>query len=150
MLTDIPVEQRAVIRWHLESVLVWLLIGYFAVCSVTIPFINAWWLGELSVLAVIQLPKIVLAGWLQTEIVMKAIRLLGLSYGSFSPDYSMARPYGLALAYLIPLGIALSAFWLRKRGAQSRLWLGWALVAVALVDYGMTLIFAHQRFLTIY
>lgn len=150
MPTDIPVEQRAVSYWHPESVLVWLLTGYFALCSVTIPFINTWWLGELPVLAVIQLPKTVLAGWLRTEVVMKAIRLLGLSYGSFSPDYLMARPYGLALAYPIPLGIVLAAFWLCNRETRFRLWPALVLVAVALVDYVMTLIFTHQRFLTIY
>ncbi|MEN6365628.1 MAG: hypothetical protein ABFC88_02305 [Thermoguttaceae bacterium] len=114
MPTDVSIEQRTATHWHIDMALVWLLIGYFALCSVTIPFINAWWLGELPVLAVIQLPKIVFAGWLRTEVVMKAIQLLELSHGSSSPDYSMARPYGLALAYLLPLGIVLSVFWLRN------------------------------------
>ena len=137
-------------RLPLREVLLWLLIGYYAVCSITIPFINALWLSELPVLAVIQLPKIIVAGWLRREVVMQLIQLLGLSYGSASPDYLMARPYGLALAYLLPLGIVLVMFWLRNQKSRSRLWPVWALVTVTFVDYVMTLIFADQRFLTIY
>jgi hypothetical protein len=38
---------------------------------------------------------------------MVAIQHLGLSRGSFSPDYILARPYALAIAYLIPLSILL-------------------------------------------
>lgn len=150
MPTDTRAERHSSIRARIELVLLWLLIGYYAVCSVTIPFINAVWLGELPVLPVIQLPKITFAGWLRTEVVMKLIRLLGLSQGSFSPDYLMARPYALALAYLLPLGIVLVTFWLRHRKTGLHPGRAWVLVAVALVDYIMTLIFADHRFLTIY
>jgi hypothetical protein len=38
---------------HVYSVLLKLLIAYFLTCSLTIPFVNRLWLGEIPVLALI-------------------------------------------------------------------------------------------------
>jgi len=126
------------------------LIGYCLVCTLTIPFINALWLGEIPLLALVQLPKIEYANWLRSGLVMQAIRLLGLSSGSFSPDYILARPYGLAIAYLFPFAILMAVLWMRTRLVKPYGWLTILLLVVAVIDFVATLVFADQRALTIY
>jgi len=69
------------------------LLVYCAVSILTLPFINRVWFGEIPVIALIQVPKTRFVGWLRTDVVMPVIRMLGLSRGSFSPDYLLARPY---------------------------------------------------------
>lgn len=126
------------------------LIVYCLLCTLTIPFINAIWLGEIPVLALIQLPKIEYADWLRSGHVMQAIRLLGLSSGSASPDRILARPYALAIAYLYPLAILIAVLWMRTRMKQPYRRLTVLLLIAAAIDFAATLMFAHQRFLTIY
>jgi hypothetical protein len=129
----------------------WFLVGYCAISCLTLPFIGRVWLGELPVLAVIQLPKIAVAGWLRTHVVMETITFLGFSRGSFSPDYILARPYALALTYLIPMvvigfiGLRRSRFIDRRRNFVTVIFL-----VAAAIDYVFTLIFADGRYLTIY
>ena len=124
--------------------------AYFVASILTLPFLNAIWLGEVPLLALVQLPKVVLAGWLRTDVVMPAIGALGLSRGSFSPDYGMARPYALALAYLVVLGVLFGT--LRITGRMPRARFRWACVTllVAAVDFAFTLWFADGPALTIY
>lgn len=117
----------------------------------TLPFMGRVWLGELPVLAVIQLPKILVAGWLRTHVVMEAITLLGLSQGSFSPDYILARPYALALAYMIPMAILGVIILRRCSFSDERLrFVAVAALVLAVLDYACTLTFADGRTLTIY
>src|SRR3954468_21215999 len=77
------------------------LTAYFVVSIITLPFLDALWLGELPLPGIVQLPKTAFAGWLRTAVVMPALGPLGRSRGSFSPDYMTARPYALAIAYLV-------------------------------------------------
>lgn len=126
------------------------LILYFVISMATLPFINALWLGDLPVLAVPQLPKLWIADWLRRGVVMPAIRALGLSSGSFSPDYGMARPYALALAYFIPVVGLLAVAWVRRRVLQPhRLW-SCLLLCVAVLDYLLTLWLTHTPALSLY
>ncbi|MCI0348222.1 MAG: hypothetical protein L0Z53_02255 [Acidobacteriales bacterium] len=124
------------------------LTAYCIVSTLTLPFLDSLWLGELPVLALIQQPKVALADWLRSEVVMELIARLGFSSGSFSPDYIAARPYGLAMAFLIPLGILLPTIWLRTRTVS----LGWTcvLLIVSAVDFCVTLIFAGGPGLSVY
>lgn len=129
----------------------WFFIGWCALSCLTLPFIGRVWLGELPILAVIQLPKIAIAGWLRTHVVMETITFLGFSRGSFSPDYILARPYALALAYLIPLAFIGVASLRRFRFRDEQLgFVAVALLVMAVIDYVCTLTFADGRFLTIY
>lgn len=125
-------------------------LGYGVASMVTLPFVNAIWLGELPVLAVIQIPKLLLAGWLRVQLVMPAIKAFGYSKGSFSPDYLMARPYGLGLAYSIPLMlVALSL--LIPACASRRHWrLALLFFAVLLADGLATYLLADRRSLSLY
>jgi hypothetical protein len=98
--------------------------------------------------AVVQLPKIVVTGWLRTHLVMKAIKLLGFSRGSFSPDYMLARPYALAIAYMIPtlvigfMGLRRARFPFDRRGLLTLLFF-----IAAAVDYVLTLTFYDEGLL---
>ena len=134
----------------IEKVL-WVMIGCFTVSCLTLPFVGRIWVGEIPVLSLLQFPKITLAGWLRTHLVMPAITFLGFSRGSFSPDFILARPFALAIVYLIPL-IILGFIGLRNfRFLDTRQRLVMALfLVVAIVDYVCTLVFADGRFLTIY
>jgi hypothetical protein len=127
-----------------------ILIAYFATCSLTIPFVNRLWLGELPLLAVIQLPKLLPAKWVRIGVVMPAIRRLGLSRGSFSPDYIMARPYALAITYLVPLIVVVAVVGLRTRMTRPFARLIAILLALAAVDYALTLLLADAAGLTMY
>jgi hypothetical protein len=135
-------------RWgRLVLQLLW---AYFLASIVTLPFIDSWWVGEIPMLALIQLPKTALAGWLRTDVVMPLIKSLGLSRGSFSPDYGMARPYAMVLAYAIVLGVALLALRMtRQITMSSRLWI-WITLAAAVIDCACTLWLARGPGLTIY
>ena len=126
-------------------------IGYCGLSCLTLPFIGKFWLGELPVLATLQLPKIAVAGWLRTHVVMEAIQWLGLSKGSFSPDYILARPYALAIAYVIPM-LFIGAIWVWRFRALDRRcgWLTLGVLLAAVTDYVFTLAFANGRSLTIY
>ena len=123
---------------------------YCIVSIVTLPFVGAVWLGELPVLALIQIPKLPLAGWMREHIVMDAIKLLGFSKGSFSPDLITARPYGLGLAYSIPIIVV--SLSLLIPGCSSSRHRRWALIffAALMVDFVFTYIFASRRSLTLY
>ena len=126
------------------------LIGYFLACSATVPFMNALWLGELPLLALPQVPKTSWANWLRVEAVIPAIRLLGLSKGSYSPDWSNAGPWALAIAYLTVPGLLICLVCVRMgMKGRYRKWIA-ILAAVALVDYVMTLTFARGPGLSIY
>jgi hypothetical protein len=127
-----------------------LLAAYFLASIVTLPFIDVWWIGELPPLALVQLPKTELAKWLQSDVVMPAIRAMGLSRGSPSPDHILSRPYALAIAYVLVLGVVLLVLRMTKQITQSsRLWL-WNTLAAAVIDFACTLWMAGGPGLTIY
>jgi hypothetical protein len=115
--------------------------AYLALSIATLPFVGSLWSGEIPVLGLLQIPKIKVALWLRCDVVMPLIKAFGLSAGSYSPDYMMARPYGLLLAYLIP-GMVLFGFIFaggRRRGIVWR----WSLIVVGLlvVDYFFVMFF---------
>ncbi|MEX0886939.1 MAG: hypothetical protein WD009_10920, partial [Phycisphaeraceae bacterium] len=124
---------------------VWLLKGltlYLGASILTLPFINSLWLGEIPLLALFQVPKLDLAGWFRVDVIMPIIRVLGMSAGSFSPDYIAARPYGLLLAYLLPALAVVGALWVCRATARpTRRWL-LVLLAVGVLDYCFVMLFA--------
>src|SRR5687768_5447764 len=111
-----------------------------------LPFVGEWWIGELPLLALVQVPKLALAEWFLKEVVLEVIRWLGLAR-SASPDRILGRPYGLGLAYLWPLGTLVAVIWLRTGLSTYRLPLC-ILAFVAVVDFVCTLVFAQGRSLT--
>jgi hypothetical protein len=93
----LPPRKFSLRWWHLNALKGG--IGYCVLSIVTLPFVNVIWLGEVPLFLVFQVPKMFLALWLRKNVVMETIKMFGYSKGSFSPDYLMARPYGLGLAY---------------------------------------------------
>ena len=126
------------------------LTAYFVASSLTLPFLSALWLGSVPLLALVQLPKTMFAGWLRTDVVMPTIAALGVSRGSFSPDYMMARPYALAAAYLLLLGLVFILLRVGTRATRSRRRWGRITLLAAAVDFALTLFFADGRALTVY
>lgn len=141
---------RSPVEAMMLRALLYAALAYCVLSSLTVPFLNSLWLGELPVLAVIQVPKVGLAQKLLTGVLMPALTALGWSRGSFSPDYIMLRPYALALAYLIGLFFVYTILALRTRLRPP--YRRWALILLALaaVDYILTLYFANSRGLSIY
>ena len=124
--------------------------GYLLLSSVTIPFSNAIWVGELPLLALVQVPKVSLANWLRHLMVMHVLVPIGLSRGSYSPDWMLARPWALAVVYVIPLTLLLTVVVFRRGAGQP--WRRWVVLAgvLGVVDYFITLTFAGTRALTMY
>jgi hypothetical protein len=127
-----------------------LLIAYLVISIVTLPFLNAFWIGELPVFALIQVPKIELALFVRVHIVMEALKPLGLSRGSFSPDYIRAGPYALVITYLSLLLLIVAGVWRLTRMRAPFLRLTLILIALAIVDFFCVLFFSRGPSLTIY
>jgi len=127
-----------------------ILVSYFVTSAVSLPFLSALWLGEVPILVAPQIPKIAIASWLRRGVVMPLIRYLGLSSGSFSPDYETARPYALALAYILPvLAVLATARAHTRKDGRYRFW-SCLLLCAAVLDYVLTLRLGVTPGLTLY
>ncbi|MEW6160292.1 MAG: hypothetical protein AB1813_22895 [Verrucomicrobiota bacterium] len=127
-----------------------ILLCYFVISLVTLPLVDSVWIGELPVLALVQIPKLWLAKFFRKEVVMEVMRAWGLSSGSYSPDLIKARPYGLALAYLSPFAAAAMGarmWWEIVRPHKRMLWV---LALLIVADFFSTLLLSDRRFLTLY
>lgn len=129
-----------------------LMLGTIAYCAIslqTLPFLNSFWLGELPVFAVWQGSKIHLANWMLAHVVQPMIVLLGLSR-SASPDHILGRPYGMALAYLVPALLITLLVTIRTRLEHPHGILLVLMLGLAALDFVMTMLFSSGRSLTIY
>ncbi|HUQ71624.1 MAG TPA: hypothetical protein VM165_19000 [Planctomycetaceae bacterium] len=108
---------------------------------ISLPFLDAVWVGEIPLVALVQIPKVEFAHEIQDVLIRHVLRPLGLSR-SPSPDSILTRPYALAIAYLIPLGLLLPILWKRTRMARPFGYWAGALLLLALLDYVLTLLLA--------
>ena len=132
-----PLAQRVEpLRWPVT--LTRIACCYYALSALTMPFINKLWVGEVPLLAIIQLPKAVLKSGIQT-VLMSALSALGLSRGSFSPDYLATHMWALGLAMLIPTLLVIGAISL-PRNLPNKRRLILTVIAFALVDVVVTLV----------
>jgi hypothetical protein len=143
-----PPRAFSVRWWHLVVLKVG--IAYSLLSIVTLPLVGSVWLGEIPLLASIQVPKLFVADWFRSDVVMRAIKVLGFSKGSFSPDYIMARPYGLGLAYSVPLILVSLSLLIPACASRRHRRLALIFFAVLIVDGFCTYFFARQRSLTLY
>jgi hypothetical protein len=124
--------------------------AYLLLGSLTIPFANALWIGELPLLALVQVPKLFAANGLRHQIVMRVLAPMGFSGGWYSPNWMLARPWALAVVYVVPLTLILTIVAFRRgTGHPWRKWLVFAAV-LGVVDYFITLAFGSTRALTMY
>lgn len=127
------------------------LLTFYGILSLTtLPLKNAWWIGEMPMFVLPQTPKTQLANELRRTMVTHLLGPMGLSRGSFSPDWTLVRPYALALVYLVPL-IVWMLLIARRTGINSP-YCYWILVVLllALADYLTTLTFANGPGLSFY
>lgn len=142
--------QRARPRADLGQLTLRAVTVYFVASIATLPFLDSLWMGEVPLLALVQLPKVAVADGMRRGVVMPAIRWMGLSSGSFSPDYVRARPYALALAYLLFFGLVFLIVWIGgRRVSSARRW-RWIALSAAVIDFGMTVWFARGPGLSVY
>lgn len=130
-------------RWLQKAIHV--LMVYYLVSIVTLPALNAIWVGEMPLLAVIQLPKVEPAKFLRTHVVMPLIQDLGLSQGSYSPDLTLASPFAMALVCLVPILLLLALSLWRRDFIRRHIRLVAAVAILAILDFGWTLMFASSR-----
>jgi hypothetical protein len=122
-----------------------ILMVYYLVSIVTLPALNAIWIGELPLLAVIQLPKTEPAMLLRAHVVMPLIQDLGLSRGSYSPDLTLASPVAMAIVCLVPMLLLLALSLWRRDFCRRHIRLVAGVAVLAIVDFGWTLMFASAR-----
>lgn len=129
-----------------------LLLGGIAYCAIslqTLPFVSGVWLGEVPIFALWQHPKVEVAKWWLAHAVQPLIVHMGLSR-SPSPDHILGRPYGMLLAYLIPLVAVTLLVVVRTRLERPHGILLALLWLMAVLDFCLTMAFANTRSLTIY
>ncbi len=127
-----------------------LLVGYAVLSMATLPLKGAWWIGELPVFVLPQVPKTALASDVRRILISDVVRPLGLSRGSFSPDWSMMRPYALAIVYIVPLAVWLTMIARRTKLRPPYRWWALAVVLLALADYAMTYYFSQSPGVSFY
>ncbi len=119
--------------------------AYFLLSCATLPFLDSLWLGELPVFTVLQVPKVDWAIWLLNVILRKVMWPIGLSISEIT-----ARPYVLALTYLLPVGLLCAIVWRRTRmAAPYRFWASTVVVA-AIFDFVMMRVYGGGPHVSIY
>ena len=135
-------------RTHLRVLKV--LAAYGVLSIVTLPLKSEWWIGEFPVFLSPQAPKAAVASEVRRAMVRHVMRPMGLSQGSASPDSTFARPYALAVVYVVPLAVWLAMIARRTRLKPPHRYWAIAVVVLALADYVMTLKWAGGPGLSIY
>lgn len=105
---------------------------YYGLSSLTLPLANYLWLGEVPVLALIQLPKSFLKSIIQA-ILLRGVHAFGLSQGSPSPDSIATHGWALLLASLFPALVLIGFFLSLPRGPKRRILVSLVLI-LAIVD----------------
>lgn len=129
--------------------IVQLVVSYLAFSAASLPWVNSVWWGEVPILVLPQLLKIYAASWLRNEFLLRVFDLCGLSATAYN-DRLLARPIALALVYIAVVVPLLSV--LRCYRREQRYPTAWviALIALAVVDFLVTLHFSAKPRLSFY
>lgn len=122
-------QAHAVPRW--PSIVAFCACSYYAASALTFPFLNAWWVGEVPPLAVFQIPKSFLKSAVH-EILMWAVSALGMSRGSFSPDYAATHDWAIGVMTAAPALLLVAVFMLLRRVPQRRKLVAMILICAAI------------------
>ena len=99
-------------RWPLAIAALFIL--YTTASILTLPLADDLWLGELPLLAVVQIPKMFLASLIQKGMIA-LLPFLGLATGSISPDRILTHPWALGAALAAPaLAVVCLLLWPRR------------------------------------
>jgi hypothetical protein len=126
------------------------LTGYYLLSTTTLPFLDSWWIGEIPPLALIQLPKLSVAEQLRSGAVLQLLSRVVGSLGSYSPDFHRARPYALAIVYVVPLLSLWAVLLLRSRHVGPYRTRFLVLSVSALLDFAATLALGSTRTFSLY
>jgi hypothetical protein len=133
---------------RLLATMVFVLTSYYMLSSLTLPFADDLWLGELPVLAIVQLPKSYAHDAVQHRLMM-LMRYVGLSRGSPSPDMIASNPWAFGVVFVAPSAILIGIIGSCRGLKQYRSWIICLLVA-ALIDAAVTIWFEKTASLSIF
>jgi hypothetical protein len=125
-----------------------ILIGYYVLSCLTLPLANEFWLGELPVFAIPQLPKSWTFSTVRQQLILFT-HMLGIGRGSASPDLIAMKPWAFAILFTAPSVIALCITATCRRLKPCWPWV-WRLLAIATVDAAVTIWFHRTSKLSIF
>lgn len=115
-------------RW--PFILVAIACWYYVTSATTLPLADFVWFEEIPPLAIIQLPKAVIKSVVH-DFLMAEVQRLGLSHGSFSPDYGMTHGWAMAIMLTVPALLLMTVLLLAPRVPHRRILIGILLSAAA-------------------
>ncbi|HBE69082.1 MAG TPA: hypothetical protein DDW52_13110 [Planctomycetaceae bacterium] len=121
---------------------------YYGASALSLPFANAIWLGEIPLLATVQVPKSFLKSVVHDGLLC-VVHALGLSSGSASPDYSATHGWAMLVMVAAPalLIVFVLGFWSH---GQVRTRLVAAVLLLATLDALVTFWFDSSYSLELY
>ncbi len=122
--------------------------SYYAISALTLPFANDIWFGELAPFAVIQLPKSFLKSIVH-DVLMSVVGALGISQGSFSPDYIATHGWALGIMAAAPALLLVALLMVVRRVSHRRKLLA-MVVTLASIDAMVTFWFDNASNLKLY
>jgi hypothetical protein len=121
---------------------------YYLLSALSLPLVNKIWFGEVPPLSIIQLPKSFLKS-VAHDVLMSAMNGLGLSRGSFSPDYMATHGWAMGIMTVAPaLLLVLVLARLRRLPNKRRLIL--AVLVCAVMDAVVTFLFDNVSSLKLF
>ena len=129
------VESHATLRnWPVRFAM--MVILYYAISVVTLPFADDVWFGEAPLLAVLQLPKMYVNSTIQGALIAM-LPSVGWESGSVSPDRMLTDSWALGATVVIPPLIVICALMLIRSSPRRRLLVG-LVVVIAAMDAAVT------------
>jgi hypothetical protein len=127
---DAPKQNQPKLRGWLLVFTV-LVCAYYVISALTLPAANKIWLGEIPLLALVQIPKAFLKTMVHKAL-MHAMHGLGISYGSFSPDFGATHGWAMLIMLTLP-ALLFATVLMRARGLEHRnRWVGLVLLLAAI------------------
>jgi hypothetical protein len=153
---DNPYETGATESLQVNSerqavLLVWLLVAltvYYVFSSITLPWADDLWWGEIPVLALFQIPKSTLFDRTSNWMVKMAFEL-GIDRGSHSPTSIAVWPWAITITIMLPSVPMISAVAICRRWKPCQKWI-WLLIAVATIDAMTTIWFERTSRLSLF
>ena len=92
-------NQNRLPRWMITAA--GILTVYYVISSLTLPFADDVWFGEIPLLALIQIPKSFAISAVQ-DVMISWLPTLGLATGSASPDRILTHPWAIGTICIVP------------------------------------------------
>lgn len=133
--------------WLFRGVIA-VLVLYYLISIITLPFADDFWVGEIPVLALPQIPKSMAFTFIRQTLI-SLMHVLGWSRGSASPDAIAATPWAFGILFVTPALLVLLLAATFRRVWHHRRWLA-VLLLLAFADSVVTLWFEWTSRLSIF